>query len=76
MLVVEPADGDQVADLVEAIAEHQGPVYMRIKRGELPLCIPAGTPRARLGKLQPITSGADGTILASGVMVALALEGA
>lgn len=76
MIVVEPADGDQVADLVEAIAEHQGPVYMRIKRGELPLCIPAGTPRARLGKLQPITSGADGTILASGVMVALALEAA
>ncbi|MEW6642135.1 MAG: transketolase C-terminal domain-containing protein [Pseudomonadota bacterium] len=76
MMVVEPADGDQVADMVEAIAAHQGPVYMRIKRGEMPLVIPADVPKLTLGKLQPITAGRDGTILASGVMVALALEAA
>ncbi|WP_256443085.1 MULTISPECIES: transketolase C-terminal domain-containing protein [unclassified Bradyrhizobium] len=76
MMVVEPADGDQVADMVEAIAAHRGPVYMRIKRGEMPLIIPADAPKLALGKLQPVRSGRDGTILASGVMVALALEAA
>jgi len=76
MMVVEPADGDQVADMVEAIAAHHGPVYMRIKRGEMPLVIPADVPKLELGKLQPVSHGRDGTILASGVMVALALEAA
>jgi transketolase len=76
MMVVEPADGDQVTDMVEAIAAHRGPVYMRIKRGEMPLVIPADVPKMQLGKLQVISRGRDGTILAAGVMVALALEAA
>ncbi|WP_426412374.1 transketolase family protein [Bradyrhizobium ganzhouense] len=76
MMVVEPADGDQVTDLVEAIAAHRGPVYMRIKRGEMPLIIPADVPKLTLGKLQTIVEGRDGTIVASGVMVALAMEAA
>jgi transketolase len=73
MVVVEPACGSHVAPLLAQLVAHQGPAYMRIKRGDLPkLFTPASLPP--LGKAQVVRHGRDGAILASGVMVALALE--
>ncbi len=37
MTVVEPADACEIRQAVAAITEHPGPVYMRLKRGEIPL---------------------------------------
>jgi transketolase len=73
MVVVEPACASHVAPMVAALAAHEGPAYMRIKRGDLPLLF---TPESMppLGKAQVARRGRDGWILASGVMVTLALE--
>lgn len=73
MVVVEPACATHVAPLLAQLVAHQGPAYMRIKRGDLPrLFTPESLPP--LGVAQVVRKGRDGWILASGVMVALALE--
>jgi transketolase len=73
MVVVEPACASHVAPLLAQLVAHQGPAYMRIKRGDLPLLFtPDSLPP--LGKAQIVRPGRDGWIIASGVMVTLALE--
>ena len=73
MVVVEPACGMHVAPLLAQLIAHDGPAYMRIKRGDLPkLFTPESLPP--LGKAQVVRPGRDGWIIASGVMVTLALE--
>jgi transketolase len=73
MVVVEPACASHVAPLLAQLVAHRGPAYMRIKRGDLPkLFTPDSLPP--LGKAQLVRQGRDGWILASGVMVTLALE--
>jgi len=37
MTVVDPADATEIRQAVAAIADHPGPVYMRLKRGETPV---------------------------------------
>lgn len=41
MTVVEPADALEVVQAVDLIADHPGPVYMRLKRGETPMIFEA-----------------------------------
>lgn len=73
MVVVEPACATHVAPLLAQLVAHRGPAYMRIKRGDLPrLFMPDSLPP--LGKAQVVRPGRDGWILASGVMVTLAME--
>lgn len=73
MVVVEPACASHVPPLLAQLVAHQGPAYMRIKRGDLPLLFAPET-LPPLGKAQVVRPGRDGWILASGVMVTLALE--
>jgi transketolase len=73
MVVVEPACASHVAPMVAALAAHQGPAYMRIKRGDLPVLFSAES-MPPLGKAQVVRRGPDGWIFATGVMVALAIE--
>ena len=76
MTVVEPADATQIRQAVRAIAEHDGPVYMRLKRGETPVLLEDKSEAFELGKGQLLREGRDGVIFACGLMVTLALEAA
>ena len=73
MVVVEPACATHVAPLLRQLVAHPGPAYLRIKRGDLPRLFAAES-LPPLGRAQLVRPGRDGWILASGVMVALALE--
>ena len=42
MTVVDVADATETAQVVAAIADVPGPVYLRLKRGEIPVIFPAG----------------------------------
>lgn len=75
MTVLEPACANQVATMLRAVAAFDGPVYMRIKRGDMPVLLPEDAP-FKLGKAQTVQRGGDGVIFASGVMVAIALDAA
>jgi len=75
MIVVVPADAGQTYQAVEAVAEHEGPVYLRLGRPKVPQVVPDGTP-FQIGKAQILREGKDLLFIATGIMVGAALEAA
>jgi transketolase len=73
MTVVDPADATEVAAAVEEVASRPGPVYLRLKRGEIPVIF-EDDHRLDLDRAQVLREGADLTVVASGMMVATALR--
>ncbi len=53
---------------VRAIAEHNGPVYMRLLRGKVPLVLDKYDYTFQLGKAALLEDGNDVLIIASGIM--------
>lgn len=74
MTVIEPCDADQIAHAVRAATAITGPVYLRIKRGEIPILADSKSVDFEVGKAQPLREGADGHIFTCGLMTALVLE--
>jgi transketolase len=77
MTVVEPADAVEVAQSVAAIADHPGPVYLRLKRGENPLIF-EDSHRLDLSRAQTLKGGTacEVCIIAAGMMIPMALAAA
>jgi transketolase len=77
MAVVEPADAVETEQVVAAIADHPGPVYLRLKRGEIPRIFDDDH-RLDLRKAQILVGaeGAEACIVASGMMIPAALAAA
>jgi transketolase len=73
--VIVPADGIETAQVIRAVASHQGPCYVRLIRGKLPLVFDDKY-KFKLGKAAVMREGKDATIMAIGTMVAPALEAA
>lgn len=76
MTVVVPCDYNQTRLATLAIAEHEGPVYLRFGRPKWDIFTPAEDPTFELGRVQVMTEGTDITIFACGHMVWLALQAA
>lgn len=75
MTVIVPCDAAQAADFVPLVAEHVGPVYLRINRGStLPVHI-QGAPLT-IGKGILRKEGKNLTIIATGAMVGRSLVAA
>lgn len=75
LVVVVPADKLQAYQATQAIAQHVGPVYLRLGREKVPNVIPAHWP-FKIGKAQVLQTGRDVSIVACGLMVSQALEAA
>ena len=73
MTVVVPADFNQTKQATKAIAEHDGPVYLRFGRPVMPIFIKPDIPFV-IGKAQTIYEGSDVTIIACGHMVWKSIE--
>ncbi len=75
MTVVVPADFNQTKQATIAIADHEGPVYLRFGRPVMPIFI---KPDAQfiIGKADVLVEGSDVTIVACGHMVWKAIEAA
>jgi transketolase len=71
--VIVPADAVETAQAIRAVAKHQGPCYVRLIRGKLPVVLD-NTYRFEIGKAATLRQGKDATIVAMGTMVAPALE--
>ncbi len=74
LVVIDPCDATEIAAAVEAAADHDGPVYMRLLRGEVPVALdpaPFVIGRARL-----LRTGADAGIVSTGLMTERALDAA
>jgi transketolase len=75
MTVVDVADAVEVRQVVEAIVDVPGPVYVRLKRGEIPVIFDDGHVLT-LGRAGVLVPGTDVALLASGMMLAPALAAA
>ncbi|HRN37166.1 MAG TPA: transketolase family protein [Flavobacteriales bacterium] len=75
MAVVVPADFNQTKQATMALADHEGPVYLRFGRPKWPVFIPADMP-FEIGKAQVLSEGTDVTLIACGHLVWKALEAA
>jgi transketolase len=76
MTVIDPCDAHEIEQMVPAIAAHQGPVYMRLLRGQVPLVLDEYDYRFELGKASLLRDGRDVLIISSGIMTMRALEAA
>ncbi|MBQ6531219.1 MAG: transketolase family protein [Clostridia bacterium] len=73
MVVINPADDIESELAVKAAIEHQGPVYMRFGRLAVEDVNPADY-KFELGKGVQLREGNDATIIATGLMVGMALK--
>jgi transketolase len=73
--VIVPADAIETKQAIRAVASLQGPCYVRLVRGKLPLVYDSSY-RFEIGKATTMKQGKDATVIAIGVMVAPALEAA
>ncbi|MBP8824730.1 MAG: transketolase family protein [Flavobacteriales bacterium] len=75
MAVIVPADFNQTKQATIAIADHEGPVYLRFGRPKWPVFIPADLP-FEIGKAQVLVEGTDVSLFACGHLVWKALQAA
>lgn len=76
MTVINPADDVEAKAAVLAMADYAGPTYMRFGRLAAPIFNDKDTYKFELGKGVQLRDGDDITIVATGLMVAQALEAA
>lgn len=74
LTVVSPADAVEAYAAIEAVLNHQGPVYVRLGRYAVPTVFDKETYKFELGKAVPLCEGDDAVVFATGIMVAAALE--
>src|SRR3954454_24386259 len=74
LTIVDPCDALDIEQAVPAIAAHDGPVYMRLLRGQVPLVLDEYDYKFELGKAKLIRDGADALVISSGFMTMRALE--
>ncbi|MBK6540678.1 MAG: transketolase family protein [Flavobacteriales bacterium] len=75
MTVIVPADHNQTKAATLAIAQHDGPVYLRFGRPKWPVFIPVDMP-FEIGKAQVLNPGNDVSLFACGHLVWRALKAA
>ena len=73
MTIINPADAVEAKAAVEAAILHDGPCYLRFGRLAVPVINDADY-KFELGKGVTMADGKDVTIIATGIMVAMAME--
>ena len=76
MTVINPADATEARAAVEAAINFNGPVYIRFGRYAVPVLFDKDDYKFELGKGIEVKDGSDLTIIATGMMVGMALEAA
>jgi len=76
LTIVDPCDALDTEQAVPQIAAHDGPVYMRLLRGQVPLVLDEYDYKFELGKAKLLRDGDDVLVISSGIMTMRALEAA
>lgn len=76
MVVLNPADATEARAAVKAAIDYEGPVYLRFGRLSVPVIYDDDTYKFQIGKGDMISDGKDVTLVATGIMVAQAIEAA
>jgi transketolase len=75
MTVVDVADATQIRAALPAVADVPGPVYLRLKRGEIPVIFDDDH-EFSLTKAEVLNEGGDLAVIASGMMLSAAIGAA
>jgi transketolase len=75
MTVIVPSDAHETRQVIYTIADHQGPVYVRLGRAKVPVVMPSDY-EFKLGNAYIFKLGKDTNIFATGILVSVALEAA
>jgi transketolase len=73
--VIVPADAPSATAATRAMIERDGPVFLRCGRPKVPIIYKGDTPW-QLGRATRLRDGDDVTLIANGIMVAMALDAA
>ena len=76
LTIVDPCDALDIEQAVPQIADHAGPVYMRLPRGNVPLVLDEYDYKFELGKAKLVRDGKSVLVISSGFMTMRALEAA
>ena len=76
LTVIDPCDAHEIEQLVPALVAHDGPVYSRILRGQVPLILDEYDYRFEIGKAALLRGGRDVLIISTGMMTMRALDAA
>ncbi|OMH20375.1 transketolase [Clostridium pasteurianum] len=74
MTVISPSDAVETEAAIEAIAEYQGPCYVRLGRAPVNVINDVPDYKFQIGKGVVLREGTDAAIVATGIMVDAALE--
>jgi len=74
LTVIDPCDALEIEQLVPQIADHKGPVYTRLLRGNVPLVLDKYDYRFELGEAKLLREGKDVLLISSGIMTMRALD--
>jgi transketolase len=74
LTVIDPCDALETAQCVAAIAQFDGPVYMRLPRGRVPLVLDEYGYQFEIGKARLLRDGQDVLVISTGLMTMRALE--
>ncbi|MEW6675467.1 MAG: transketolase family protein [Nitrospirota bacterium] len=75
MTIIVPSDGNETRQVINAIADYYGPVYVRLGRAKVPMVMPDEY-QFKIGKAYTFHTGSDVNIVAIGIMVSSALKAA
>jgi transketolase len=74
LTVIDPCDATELSQVIPAIAEHPGPAYVRLLRGQVPVTLDPAAYKFELGKAKLLCEGTDVAIISTGLMTARALK--
>ena len=74
MTIIDPCDALDIEQAVPQMADHAGPVYMRLPRGNVPLVLDEYNYKFELGKAKLIRDGNGVLVISSGFMTMRSLE--
>jgi len=76
LVVIDPCDATEIMQATRAAAAYDGPVYMRLLRGNVPKVLDDASYTFRIGVAAELATGADIGIVSTGLMTERALDAA
>jgi transketolase len=76
LVVIDPCDATEIAQVVDAVAKHQGPVYVRLLRASVPVVLNPENYQFVIGSATILKYGGDIGFVSTGFMTERALEAA
>lgn len=76
LVVIDPCDATDIAQATMAIAEYDGPVYMRMLRGKVPQVLDPESYSFAIGKASVVSKGTEVGFISTGLMTEHAIDAA